>query len=218
MTAREILTAEPMEGLPDPGHRATALVIGYGPSVQSDLQMARRMRPDATLLGVKYAVAISPEIVHVWSQHAEQCADIRARAGRPIFVHVRKPEPRRRRLLRALEPYESDIDYLWPALHWVCGSSGFSAALWARHGLGFSEAILCGVPLMAAGYTPEVAAFKPVAAEGGTSFIDLRVIVAWRELIGTYIKDGLADGITSMSGWTRDNLGAPCPEQQEAVA
>lgn len=207
--ARDILKAEPMAGLPDPGRRATALIVGYGPSVLSDLQTARRMRPDATLLGVKYAAALNPEIVHVWSQHAEQCADIRARAGRQIFMHVRKPEPRRRRLLMALAPYEAGIDYLWPALHWACGSSGFSAALWARHGLGFAEAILCGVPLMASGYTPEIARFKPAAAEGGTSFIDLRVIVAWRELIGGYMRDGLAAGISSMSGWTRDMLGAP---------
>ena len=204
---RELMPGDAIPSLPE--RRETALVVGYAPAVRSDVTAARLMRPDAVLIGAKYAAILYPEIEHVWTQHPEQAADIRERAGRPIFIHAREyARKRKSRRRRILAQNAEHIDFFWPSLHWIEDSSGFAAALWARHGLGFRETILCGVPLLDDGYCPEIAAFKPVRF--GDSFIGLDVLGKWRDLIARYVSEGITAGITSMSGWTREHLGSPC--------
>jgi hypothetical protein len=186
-------------------HEGAALVVGYAPSVRADVAAARALRPAAVLLGVKYAAVLYQEIEHVWTQHIEQAADIRARAGRRIFIHSRGRLYQGRRYQRV---NESDVDYLWPQLRWAAGGSGIVAALWARHGMGFSEAILCGCPLEPGGYVEDIQCFKqPRGAEG--SFVDPRPLERWRASVREFVSNGRAAGITSMSGWTRATLGAP---------
>lgn len=190
-------------------HEGAALVVGYAPSVYQDVEAARRLRPDAAMLGVKFSCVLFPEIEHVWTQHLEQAKDIRAKAGRPVFIHGR-PKQYQRNRLRWVSGRDSDLDYAWPELCWVYGGSGFGAALWARHGMGFDEVILCGVPMEHGGYAPEVAAFKRPQADRGRSFADIVQIDRWRAAIGEFTAQGKTAGIRSMSGWTRDALGAPC--------
>lgn len=180
--------------------------MGYAPSVHADVDAARRLRPAAPLLGVKYAVLLYQEIEHVWTQHIEQAPDIRARAARQIFIHSRRHRDQRRRVALGRE---AAVDFVWPQLAWIYGGSGFTAALWARHGMGFDEVILCGVPLEAGGYTPEILPIKPLRGDGGRSFVDPPALTRWQRVIEGYVKDGRAAGITSMSGWTRSILGAP---------
>jgi hypothetical protein len=161
------------------------------------------------MLGVKYSCVLFSEIGHVWTQHLEQANDIRAKAGRRVFIHGR-PNRMQTRRIRWLAPGKnSDLDYLWPDLGWVYGSSGFCAALWARHGMGYDEVILCGVPLDPGGYAPAVTAFKKPQGERGTSFADHETINRWRGVIAEFTAQGKTAGIRSMSGWTRDALGAP---------
>jgi hypothetical protein len=186
-------------------HEGAALVVGYAPSVHEDVAAARRLRPTAPLLGVKYAAVLFQEIEHVWTQHIEQADDIRARAGRRIFIHSRGRLYQGRRFQNV---DESDVDYLWPGLRWTAGGSGIVGALWARHGMGFSEVILCGCPLEPGGYAPEIQQFKTPQGESG-SFVDARPLERWRESVRRFVRDGRAAGITSMSGWTREALGTP---------
>lgn len=75
--------------------------------------------------------------------------------------------------------------------------------------MGFDEVILCGVPLDPGGYAPEIAAFKKPAGDRGQSFTDLPVLERWRGVIAEFAATGKTAGIRSMSGWTRDALGAP---------
>jgi hypothetical protein len=191
-------------------HSGAALVIGYAPSVRADVEAARRLRPDAMLLGVKYSCVLYPEIEHVWTQHIEQARHIREKAGRRVFIHSRKRVNQTRRVHWFTAGQEEDIDYLWPDLHWVSWSSGFAAALWARHGMGFDETILCGIPLEPGGYTPEILTLKKMRGDGGASFVDTPALMRWRDGVRQFIREGKTGGIFSMSGWTRDALGAPC--------
>ena len=184
-------------------HEGAALVIGYAPSVHAEVAAARALRPGAVLLGVKYAAVLYQEIEHVWTQHLEQAADIRARANRAIFIHARRCGDQRRRIRRGRD---ADVDYVWPGLRWAAGGSGFAAALWARHGMGFEEVILCGCPLVPGGYADEIRSFKTMY---GPSFVAPHALHRWRAVIMGFINDGRAAGITSMSGWTRSALGAP---------
>jgi hypothetical protein len=208
MSWRNCIEAEPMPGLPELADRRTALIVGYAADARGDVERALLARPDAVMLGAKYACVMFPQIKHVWTQHPEQASEIKDRAGQHVYVHTRR-RLRGHKAKRTLARHKAHIDYVWPKLHWVCGSSGFATALWARHGLGFQETILCGVPLEAGGYAPEIAGFKTPTGDGGNSFIDTRVLLAWRDLIATYVRDGIASGIVSMSGWTRSTLGAP---------
>lgn len=186
-------------------HEGAALVVGYAPSVHAEVAQARRLRPGAALLGVKYAAVLFREIEHVWTQHVEQADDIREKVARRIFIHSRKPAHQRRWLAR---PNQSRPDYYWPSLSWVNGGSGFAAGLWARHGMGFEEVILCGVPLEPGGYAREIGEFKATRGAGG-SFVNFPALERWRAAIASFVAQGRTAGITSMGGWTRSVLGAP---------
>lgn len=127
-----------------------------------------------------------------------------------MFVHSRRRVNQTRRSLSWIAGREQDVDFVWPSLHWVHGSSGFAAALWAHHGMGYSEIILCGVPLEPGGYTPDMLPIKRPQGDYGQSFVDTHALMRWREGIMGYVRDGRAAMIRSMSGWTREVLGAPC--------
>lgn len=184
-------------------------MVGYAPTVFQDVEAARRLRPDAVMLGVKYSCVLYREIDHVWTQHLEQAPDIRQKAGRPVIIHGRPRVFQTRRAIWFSAGKDSDLNYTWPDLRWIYGSSGFGAALWAKHGMGFDEVILCGVPMERGGYAPEISAFKKPQADRGRSFAEDAVLDRWKGVIYGFIADGRAAGIRSMSGWTREVLGAP---------
>ena len=192
-------------------HSGAALVVGYAPSVREDVEAARRLRPDTTLLGVKFAAVLYPEIEHVWTQHIEEANWIRdSVAPRKVYVHARKRVHQTRTVRWMTAGNEADLDYVWPDLHWVSWSSGFAALLWARHGMGFDEVIACGIPMEPGGYCEEIAKIKPTMGDGGKSFVDTGALMRWRDGVRQFIREGKTQGITSMRGWTREALGAPC--------
>lgn len=189
-------------------HGGAALVVGYAPPVYEDVVAALRLRPNAVLLGVKYSCALFKEIEHVWTQHLEQAKDIRKKALGPVYIHGR-PREFQRNVIRATPGENWMLDFVWPDLRWIYGSSGFGAALWARWGLGFDEVILCGVPMEFGGYALQMNGIKKPQAAFGRSFAERDVLDRWKGVIQGFIADGRAAGITSMSGWTREVLGAP---------
>lgn len=90
------------------------------------------------------------------------------------------------------------------------GSSSLPAALIARHGMGFGEVVLCGVPLDRSGHYP---GYQPQGAQtdefnndgpARNGLLDTRR-AKWRQ----FHADGSLQGVTSMSGFTRQLLGAP---------
>ena len=192
-------------------HRGCAIICGASPSLFEDLEAARQLRPDATILGVKYAASLVPEIEHIWTQHGEMTLLIRTAANRPIIVHAR---PKTLQTTKGTawhipckkEAYEA-IDYIWPSLSYAVGSSGVAGALWARHGMGFDEVIMAGIGLTvsdknyAAGYPNKYS--KP---EGYASSDQ---IDNWVRILKQHQQEGRTEGIFSMSGKTKNILGAP---------
>jgi hypothetical protein len=197
-------------------HSGAALLVGYAPSVRVDVEAARRLRPDAPMLGVKYACVLYPEIEHVWTQHLEQANDIREKAGRPVYVHSRC-RVNQKRVAWFTGGNEKHIDYLWPDLHWVSWSSGFAAALWARHGMGFDEVIMCGIPMEPGVYAPEMATVKQPRGDDGKSFVDTGALMRWRDGVMNFVREGKTRAIYSMSGWTCRELGYPPPHAPEPL-
>ena len=209
----------------DVRHTGTAIIIGGGPDLHSDLEKARALRPGAMLLGVNFSASIVPGIQHVWTQHIEIAGKIKAQAdvkvhSRPRQFQVRVNGPVWHTGVSKAQ--EGEIDYLWPDLGWVAGSSGFSAALWARHGMGFNEVILAGIPLNkeARKYSPDYesvtrAAIRPPAHDNEKHFSSLDSMEHWQQCIRNFTEQGKTAGIYSMSGFTREWLGAPPPKWVE---
>jgi hypothetical protein len=189
-------------------HGGCAIVCGAAPSLFEDLAKAKALRPHADILGVNHTPSLVPEIQHVWTQHGDVAASIKSSAGREVFVHARPrkysngggtwllPVPNHRWAL---------VDYEWPTLTWLCGSSGIAGALWARHGMGYDEVIMAGIPLnrkqrtYADGYasTPKF----------GRDFAEDHQVENWLNHLRTHKANGKTEGITSMSGETARILG-----------
>lgn len=186
-------------------------MCGAAPSLFEELERARQLRPEATILGVKHAAAIVPEIEHVWTQHGEMTLKIKESAGRPIFVHAR---PRiiqsgsgiKWFIPHSKESYEA-IDYIWPDLGWAKGSSGIAGAMWARHGMGFDEVILAGINLNQD--DKKYAKDYPNKYQFGIAYANNNQVENWLGLLQRHIEEGKAGGIYSMGGNTQKMLGPP---------
>ena len=185
-------------------HSGTAIICGAAACLFDDLAKARAMRPDAVLLGCNMTAAIVPEIKHVWTQKARAGKMVRAKIPEDVSIHAASgPIPGMEAIY--------DCDYLWPELSWICGTSGFSAGLWAKHGMGFDEVILAGVPLSkdiasyAKGYPSpgNLGDGKPLVGYSDELFLH------WMQHVRTHKKNGKTEGIFSMSGATMTVLGYP---------
>jgi len=193
-------------------HRGCAIICGAAPSLFEDLEAARRLRPDATILGVKYAASVVPEIEHVWTQHGEMTLKIKEAAGRKIYVHARPKFMQTKHgvlwyLPEAKDAFEA-IDYLWHGLPFAVGSSGVAGAMWARHGMGFQEVIMAGIPLETGNH--KYVQRYPNSYSQHAGFAKDSQIEHWLKILKRHQEEGLTEGIFSMSGATQQVLGKPC--------
>lgn len=136
------------------------------------------------------------EIEHIWTQHNNLAGQFKKAAGRAISVHGRS------------NVMGNDVDYVWPELNWVAGSSGVAAALWAKHGMGFDEVILAGVPLERTSLK-YVDGYPTKPTKNDNTFADDYQVEHWVQILHGHVKDGKTAGIFSMSGMTAKVLGRP---------
>lgn len=193
-------------------HGGCAIICGAAPCVFEDLDAAKALRPEATILGVNNAAAMIPEIEHVWTQHAEHAEMFKTAANRQIWVHSRSKRFTNGGgmwFLAVPDHKFAAVDYVWPQLGWVAGSSGVAGALWARHGMGFDEVIIAGAPLSQANLVYSDKYPSKPTKPGGT-FAEAGQVDHWIRMLHAHKDAGKTDGIFSMSGHTRKVLGAPC--------
>jgi hypothetical protein len=175
-------------------HQGPAIICGGAPSVFVDLEKALEIHPQATILGVNNAAAMIPQIEHVWTQHNNFAHQYKASAGRPISVHARAGI------------MGNDVDYVWQSMVGMKGSSGVVAAIWARH-MGFDRVVLAGIPMSQSNalYTD-----KYPGKTADLVFSNPANIEHWQKFVRLHKDEGRMDGVSSMSGYTRQVLGAPC--------
>ena len=89
------------------------------------------------------------------------------------------------------------VDYVWPTVNDVSGTSGWAAAKMALL-MGYEEVILCGIPIDASPYT---------TGRPAKSFEHEDILEAYRVAIFNDIE--YHGRVHSMSGWTRELLGPP---------
>jgi hypothetical protein len=179
--------------------------------LHEDLAKAKELRPGATVLGANYTAQLVPEIEHIWTLHNEGAHHIKRQAGRKIYVHTR---PRKYSnggglwLVPAPDEAWNEVDYVWKSLHWVTGSSGPAAALWAKHGLGFDEVIMAGIQLSTSAQN-YVAGYLDPKKKDPDHFADESNILHWQACVLAHYEQGKYQGIYSMSGFTAGLLGTP---------
>lgn len=174
-------------------HEGPAIICGSAPSVFVDLEKARQLRPDATILGVNGAAGMIQEIEHIWTQHNNYTDIYRDAAKRPIKIHARAGI------------MGNGVDYWWQELVAVKGSSGLAGALWAK-AMGFDEVIMVGIPLSTSeqDYSDKYLPNKKLPF-----FATEASILNWQQFVRLYKEQGKTKGIYSMSGYTRKVFGPP---------
>jgi hypothetical protein len=189
----------------------TALIVGSAPCALSDLAAACLLRPSADVIAVKFSVAIVHARVAV-THHGEHAGRMkrlhRDRWGDDVEIHAPKKVFR--------DEDRPHIDRIWPELAGVGGTSGWGAARIARL-MGYDEVILCGCPLQvtADGEAYHDAQVHEAAAQAGANrhrgepWGNDNAVRQYQRQIESDVQLGLAEGIRSMSGWTRQVLGAP---------
>jgi hypothetical protein len=193
-------------------HEGCAIICGAAPCLFEDLAEAKKIRPNATVLGVKFAASLVPEIEHIWTQHGEMTIKIKKAAGRKIYVHARprsfqSPSGTMWFVPHSKESYDS-IDYAWENLHFCVGSSGVAGALWAKHGMGFDEVIMAGITLSQK--DSKYVAGYPNKYLTGSDYATAAQIDNWLGILKGHVNAGRMSGVYSMSGSTSKILGTPC--------
>jgi hypothetical protein len=190
---------------------ATTLIIGSAPCVHADMAAARILRPHADMIAVKFSVALVHAQIAVThhGEHAERMKRLHRQCwGDEVQIHAPK---------KMFRPEElPHIDKLWHELAGVGGTSAWGAARIAKL-LGADEVILCGCPMVPADYdeayhdhTVAEAAWSVGAKRNrGEPWANNHAVQQYQRKIISDVQQGLAEGIRSMSGWTRNVLGAP---------
>jgi len=172
-------------------HEGPAIICGSAPSVFVDLEKARQARPGAVILGVNEVAGMIDGIGHIWTQHNNMCERFRSVAKGQIYVHARAG-------------ILGDVDYWWPELVGMKGSSGMVGALWAR-AMGFDEVIMAGIPLsvLETEYSD-----KYPGAPRSNQFASEANILGWQAVAREHKEKGRTQGIYSMSGYTKQLFGS----------
>lgn len=166
----------------------TAIICGSAETLFDDLDRAVELRPHHTIVAVNAAAEIvaadhlftlHPEKMEVWRERQFQLT------GRWATTHS---APRARPGV--------DIDFWWERAGGR-GTSGWGAAKMALE-MGHDEAILCGITMDA----------MPYAHRGpAKAFMSPTVLQSYRHYIERDVE--WHPKVRSMSGWTRQLLGAP---------
>jgi hypothetical protein len=178
-------------------HSGPVLVCGFAQTFHDDYARARKLRPDAPVIATNKAGS-AVKCLALFSLHCgpdklgKWASQQREKFGPDFTVHSHGlPEAAER--LKVRHPY---VDHWWRDAKGV-GTSTWAAAKMARL-MGFTEIILCGMPLERMPY-----------ADGSfcRDFRNGEVLKIYR----SYIKKDTEwhQGVKAMSGWTAKFFGVP---------
>lgn len=163
----------------------TALVCGAAATLTEDYERATEMRPDATVIGVNDVSEVL-KLDHLFTLDPEKVGkwhEWQTRLfGWGYLAHSNRAA--------------DGIDVSWPEIEGK-GTSAWAAAKMARL-MGFEEVILCGAPLDPVPY---------VKRGPAQAFVRPKMLDTHRSYVAADTEPH--DVIRSMSGWTREVLGAP---------
>lgn len=193
---------------------STMLVVGSAPCLFDDLAAAQR-RCDGfeTMLvnGAALAVEAAEHVLAGHTDKAEQFAAARDKAfplAPPWLLHATYDDRKGRQ-----PPRPSPVTNWWPQSRFSSGAT--SAGKAARIGLamGFERVILCGCPMDGSGYFPGESAgigqLRACQRIGDPKKQQASTIRRYRDKMAELAAGEFKGRVFSMSGFTREVLGAP---------
>lgn len=185
-------------------HSGPVIVLGSADCALTDLHRVRSHFTNTPIIGVNDASKIHL-LDHLFSLHCEGLEDWKneqlQRFGFRPIIHTAE----RRRAGEERSDYP-DVDYWWAGAH-TGGTSAWSAVRTAKM-MGFERVVLCGCPLTPTGYCTEPRRSQQTRSVGEVRE-DHPMLRGYRRRIEEYVAAGEGVGVFSMSGWTRELLGAP---------
>ena len=191
------------------------LVVGSAPGLYADLAAAQRLCDDFEVMLVNGAGAAVETAQHLLAGHTDKAEEfVKARdTAFPLAAEYRVHATYDCRRGRSpLGDYPSVTDW-WPQGQFSSGAT--SAGKAARIGLamGFGRVILCGCPMDGSGYFPGESAgigqLKACQRIGDPAKQAASTIRRYRERMAELAKGEFKGRVFSMSGFTREVLGAP---------
>ena len=196
-----------------------AIVLGSAPCVHDDLERALELYPGAFLIAVNGACTIVENIGAMVAGHTSK-APAFVKARREAFPDLALPEcwanwalpvarhPERRYPVKEYPQVTRWFD----ATHSLGATSASKAAKMALTA-GFGPVILAGCPLDDSGYDFADARVKHEAGckrVGDPKWNAHKTILRYREAMRKLAESEFKGKVFSMSGFTREVLGAPC--------
>lgn len=204
----------------------TMLVVGSAPCLYADVEAALKLRPLASLMLINGACTAIENAEHMLCGHEEK-AEFFVRERRrvfpnapPIQVHA-TAHKHRLGMMAGMFPSVTD----WHPHEVGVGATSASKGAKLAFLLGFDEVILCGCPMDQPGYFPGEAKVPQhiscqrigdhgIAKGLGIPVQETRIVKAYRARLKELAAGEFKGRVFSMSGFTREQLGAP-PVQEE---
>lgn len=195
---------------------SSLLVVGSAPGLYADLAAAQALCEDFEVMLVNGAGAAVEAAQHLLAGHTDKAEEfVKARdTAFPLAADYRVHAAFDFRRGRSpLGDYPSVTDW-WPQGQFSSGAT--SAGKAARIGLamGFGRVILCGCPMDGSGYFPGESAgigqLRACQRIGDPAKQQASTIRRYRERMAELAKGEFKGRVFSMSGFTREVLGAPC--------
>lgn len=193
------------------------IVVGSAPCLYEDFEAALSIYPTADVMLINEAAGALPEGDHILAGHtvkAELFAAYRREKFpdcRPFRVHAnwtarKEPPP------KAMYPSVTD----WWGADVSSGATSAGKAIRIGLKLGYSPIVLCGCPMNGGGYFNEsetarfdLPKFGKCRRVGFDKEQSHRTIVRYRETFKKLAETEWKGKVFSMSGYTRELLGAP---------
>lgn len=187
-------------------------MVGSAPCLFADLEAARRLAPDHEVMLVNGACAAVEAAQHVLAGHTDKAgAFARARdkafpLASPWRLHATFDARRPR-------PDIPEVTDWWPQHEFSSGAT--SAGKAARIGLAmrFDRVVLCGCPMDGSGYFPGesegVGQLRACQRVGDPAKQQAATIRRYKARMAELAEGEFKGRVFSMSGYTRDLLGAP---------
>lgn len=193
------------------------LVVGSAPGLYADLAAAQALCDEFEVMLVNGAGAAVEAAQHLLAGHtdkAEEFVSARDKAfplALPYRVHATYDNRRQREPPRGERPSVTDW---WPQGSFSSGAT--SAGKAARIGLAleFERVILCGCPMDGSGYFPGesngIPQLRACQRIGDPAKQTASTIRRYKTRMAELAAGEFKGKVYSMSGWTREVLGAPC--------
>lgn len=191
------------------------LVVGSAPGLYADLAAAQRLCDDFEVMLVNGAGAAVEAAQHLLAGHTDKAEEfVKARdTAFPLAAEYRVHATYDCRRGRSpLGDYPSVTDW-WPQAQFSSGATSAGKAARIGFALGFDRVILCGCPMDGSGYFPGESAgigqLKACQRIGDPAKQAASTIRRYRERMAELAKGEFKGRVFSMSGFTREVLGAP---------